>query len=279
MNQTQLNRNYKKPGTTCQVDPVIIRQVDPGLPEKGGVGSSLVSVKNKCNNKVDRPHPCGCWSYLNSSTGQVVPFHCKRWRCPHCGRINRRLLLKALGREAVAHSLQRFVTLTLPSQIGLSPEAEVYLLKVWAKFRVYLERRFGRRPVYLWVKERKNGRLHLHCLVDRYIPQRWLSSAWERLGGGRVVDIRFVDLHRVTGYLTKYLTKEFYDGVSGRHYGSAQTVCLVLRPKKKGKSDWAVYRRQCRHYSNTPRLNPEVDQTLSCLAVWLLPQTAPNPPP
>ena len=46
---------------------------------------------------------------------------------------------------------------------------------------------------------------HLHLLVGVYIPHVWLSRAWRSIGGGKVVDIRYVDVHRVTAYLTPYL--------------------------------------------------------------------------
>ena len=259
--------------------------VDPSLPPNfastqitnlGGVGSSLVQYKNKCN-RVDPdiddeglPHPCGCWVWVDGSTNkteQVFPFRCKRWTCPRCGKVNRSLLLKAIQREAMKYGLQRFLTLTLPATIGIDPQAKVYLLKVWAKWRVYLGRRYGCRVVYLWVKERKNGRLHLHCLVDRYIPQAWISASWSALGGGRVVDIRWVDLHRVKHYLTKYLTKDFYAGVDGRHYGSSQTVDLCLRQKVDGVYHFELVRLPCHHFEDSPELDAVRDWLLSRLVL------------
>jgi hypothetical protein len=45
--------------------------------------------------------------------------------------------------------------------------------------------------------------------VDRYIPQWWISRSMARLGGGKVVDIRYVyDRHRMSHYLAKYLSKD-----------------------------------------------------------------------
>ena len=244
----------------------------------GGVaGASLVIVKNKCNSKgrqVDPdidgdslPHPCGCWMWVDGKGGQVYPFRCKRWRCPRCGRVNRYRLLKILGEQARLHGLQRLLTLTLPAEIGIDPQAEEYLLKVWAKWRVYLARRYGRQVVYLWVKERKNGRLHLHCLVDRYLPQAWISDSWAALGGGRVVDIRWVDLHRVQVYLTKYLTKDFYAGVDGRHYGSSQTVDLRLYPKVDGVHHFELVCLPCHHFVDSPGLDALRDWLLSRLVL------------
>ena len=267
--------------------------VDPSLPPNfartqitnlGGVGSSssLVIVKNKCNTvdpDVDQkslPHPCGCWVWVDGSTNntrQVYPFRCKRWTCPRCGKVKRSLLLKVIDREALKYGLQRFLTLTLPANIGIDPQAEDYLMKIWAKWRVYLARRYGCRVVYLWVKERKNGRLHLHCLVDRYIPQAWISVSWMALGGGRVVDIRWVDLHRVKHYLTKYLMKDFYEGVDGRHYGSSQMVDLCLYPKVDRVSSYELLRLPCRHFEDNPGLDAVRDWLLSRLVLERLQRT------
>jgi len=75
--------------------------------------------------------------------------------------------------------------------------------------RVLLERRFGGSVQFIGVLEfQKNGVAHLHLLLGVYIPQDWLSQAWQSIGGGEVVDIRYVDVHRVAGYLATYLAGE-----------------------------------------------------------------------
>ena len=64
-------------------------------------------------------------------------------------------------------------------------------------------------PKYIRILEfQKNGTPHLHILIDRFIPQKWIRTAWVAIGGGSMVDIRYVDVHRVSRYLSKYLTKE-----------------------------------------------------------------------
>jgi hypothetical protein len=70
-----------------------------------------------------------------------------------------------------------------------------------------LSRKFGESVDYVGVLEfQKNGVAHLHLLLGRFIKQDWLSDAWSAVGGGVVVDIRQVDIHRVTAYLSIYLT-------------------------------------------------------------------------
>src|ERR1035441_10382155 len=40
------------------------------------------------------------------------------------------------------------------------------------------------------------------------MPWKWLQESWQAVGGGRSVDIRYVDVHRISRYLSKYLTKD-----------------------------------------------------------------------
>jgi hypothetical protein len=81
---------------------------------------------------------------------------------------------------------------------------------VWAKFRVYLKRKLQERVEYIAVMEyHKNGMPHLHALLNQYIPQPWIKSAWSRLGGGTIVDIRkLVDGENIGRYLAKYMSKD-----------------------------------------------------------------------
>jgi hypothetical protein len=81
-----------------------------------------------------------------------------------------------------------------------------YIRKLWRMMRVLLSRKFGESLPFIAVLEfTKNGVAHLHVLFGRYIRQDWLSDAWESIGGGKIVDIRFVDVHRVSAYLAVYL--------------------------------------------------------------------------
>ena len=112
--------------------------------------------------------------------------------------------------------------------------------------RVLLMRKFGKTLPFVGVLEfQKNGNAHLHLLVGQYIPQAWLSYAWQSIGGGRYVDIRFVDVHRVAAYLSKYLTGDKIEHTlrllprRARIFTTAR--CIVLWGKKE-KSGWRLRR-------------------------------------
>src|SRR5262249_44169601 len=80
----------------------------------------------------------------------------------------------------------------------------------WGKVRRWLQRRFGERVSYTWVRElgAKTARLHLHVVASLpYVPQRVLAAACSRYGFGYVTDIRKVRNQAALSYLAKYLGK------------------------------------------------------------------------
>jgi hypothetical protein len=66
--------------------------------------------------------------------------------------------------------------------------------------------------VRIWERQ-KNGTLHAHILVDKWLPVHWVREAAYSCGCGNI-DLQFVrkDL-RLAAYLTKYLTKRPIDGI------------------------------------------------------------------
>ena len=111
-----------------------------------------------------------------------------------------------------------------------------YIKNTWNKFRVLLQREQGKSISFITVIEfQKNGYAHLHVLVDRYLHQKWVSGAWQAVGGGWMVDIRQVDVHRVSAYVSKYLTKEMILGRNDqkyRRYTTSRDIQLFEKPEK-----------------------------------------------
>lgn len=147
---------------------------------------------------------------VSQSTGAVYDLHCKSWRCPVCGprKADEWARLAAIGKP------ERFVTLT---RVGSTP-AELY-----ARLKVLVKaiRREGWVIEYLAAVEVKRAGAHLHMLQKGdYLPQRWLSAEWEKIGGGRVVDIRAIgDRAGAARYIFKYALKqgEYWPGRKVRY--------------------------------------------------------------
>jgi hypothetical protein len=142
---------------------------------------------------------------------------CKRSACDHCGPIKARRYRRAIAREAEAHGLTRFLTLTLDPQISPGPDESVeYIRDCFNKFRTYYKREFGAGLQYVAVVElQRSGMAHLHLLINRFVPKAWLDDAWRAVGGG-FTWIKYTDVHRVSAYISKYLTKDLFASVPSK---------------------------------------------------------------
>jgi hypothetical protein len=168
---------------------------------------------------------------------------CKSYRCPDCSIRKLRRLRFKIAESATARKLTKLLTLTLdPGKIPEGTSSPVYLRNCWRKMRVSLQRRTGNSVEFIAVLElQKSGLAHLHVLVHEYLPQAWVSEAWQGVGGGKIVDIRSVDVRRIAGYLAKYLTKGVLQTLprGTRFFSSSRG--LVLWPKGNA-SGWFLTR-------------------------------------
>ena len=131
------------------------------------------------------------------------------------------------------------MTLTLDPARCAVADSVSYLRSSFAKFRVALHRRFRKAISYIAVVElQKSGMAHLHILVGVHIEQVWISEAWQAVGGGRIVDIRMVDVQRVNSYLSKYLTKDLLTAVPSKKKRISTSRDIRLFAKEITDSTW-----------------------------------------
>ena len=178
----------------------------------------------------------------NSPETNFHRLNCKCWDCSYCAPRKRKRIKRAICMMAEAHQLCRLLTLTLdPAKIQGDPVQ--YLNRIFAKLRVYLKREYGVAPQYIRVLEfQKNGNPHFHILIDRYIARQWIQAAWAAVGGGRQVDIRYVDVHRVSPYLSKYLTKELLTSVPFRSRRVTTSRGIKLMENTPTEVTWTLVR-------------------------------------
>lgn len=206
-------------------------------------------LTNNRTSATDIRRRCGQFTMISPpdpETGRVkhIKHKCKAYACSRCGPRKLRQARQRIGTMAQERRLQRFVTLTLdPSKIPTGQPSIQYLRATWRKMRVSLQRYVGRSVEFIAVVElHKNGLAHLHVLVGAYLPQDWLSKAWQGVGGGEIVDIRFVDVHRVAAYLSKYLTKE---QLASLPPGTKRFSCskgITIWDRKQDGSGWWLCR-------------------------------------
>ena len=213
--------------------------------------SLLDSYKHNCNTVPPRRpggRYCGKWTMVGSVDGKhrYVRQRCKSYSCPRCGPRKARYIRYRIAEFATEHRLQRLATLTLdPKKLppGLSQKEQVqYLRECWRGMRVYLKRKLKRSAMFICVLEfQKNGRPHLHVLVDAYLPKDWLLRSWQALGGG-YTDIRFVDIHRVSAYLSKYMTKDWLEDFPVNCRRITASRGLVFFDRKRARGEWRLFR-------------------------------------
>lgn len=192
---------------------------------------------------------CGNFSLVGPLKGKPGKFgymclFCGSYRCNRCRNPKLKRVRTEIARIASERKLNKMATLTLdPKRLTKRDRARTdrYLRNCWRKMRVSLGRKFGESVDYVGILEfQKNGTAHLHLLVSRFIEQGWLSDAWEAVGGGQIVDIRSVDIHRVTAYLSVYLagdkvkhTLKFL-AVRARIFTTSRSIRLWPKKEKRG---------------------------------------------
>jgi hypothetical protein len=221
-----------------------------------GWASSLDSIqinRNKsyesvfCSTPRGRNRNCGRFTVAGTAAGTKITRYfrvdCKCWNCRYCGPKKARRYKRAIREMAESKRLNRFLTLTLDPKLIGSDDPVIYINKAFAKWRTYVKRKFGVSITYIRVLEfQTNGNPHFHILVDRFIPQAWVKQSWSAVGGGRFVDIRFVDLHRISRYLSKYLTKELLLSAPMRSRRVTVSRGLRLIQKSKTNESWRLHR-------------------------------------
>ena len=139
---------------------------------------------------------------------RTAPARCKQWKCACCGHRLRMGLIEELERVTGERpELRRLVTLTVGRQgPSVVEDQHEYITGCWDDLSDRMRRRYGD-VSYVLIRHEgdENGRAHIHLLVDRYLPQEWLSQAAAGVGLGEVVDIRRVNARNAVHYLSAYL--------------------------------------------------------------------------
>lgn len=166
-----------------------------------------------------------------------VTIKCGKWVCDECGPRRLKLVRYGIEREAVRLKMNKLMTLTLPSTY--SGDGFLQLYGAWTLFCQRLRKRFpGEKFHYVAAVELQPDRKapHLHVITNKFLPQRWISSCWQSCGGGRIVDIRVKDIHKMAEYVT-YVSKDFckdYFPSGVRRFRTSRSVKLFRREKMKG---------------------------------------------
>ena len=188
---------------------------------------------------------CGRWTMCGvrkSGKRHIQRLHCKCWDCIRCGPKRAKRTRHAIVQLATDRNLKHFLTLTLdPGKLD-GTESTRYIKKCLHKLLTITGRRFGNAISYICVLEyQKNGNAHLHILLDRYIDREWIKERWLAVGGGPMVWIKYVDVHRIANYVSKYLSKAMLTSPAPKGFRKVTTSrSIKLFPKVASDVVWTL---------------------------------------
>jgi len=207
------------------------------------------SCSNGGEERYDCRHTFQNFEFENEE-GDTAPYRCGSWECYCCGYSMRMNLVEEIGRICENRpEMRRMMTLTVDPKKAPdgSDEQHRYLTERWNALRTALSRRYDDFS-FIWVREEgeksETAHPHLHIIINQYVPQEWLSATWSELGGGEVVDIRYLDrVEKAAHYVGKYLTKNALSGLPDgiRRYGSSSDLELDVRGDGgESEDDWRL---------------------------------------
>jgi hypothetical protein len=150
---------------------------------------------------------------------KLVIMYCKRWDCPTCNPIRRRVLIARI----FSGSPERWMTLTIDAKRPGGPlEHFAELRKAFNDLQKRIRRKYpAKRFEYVAVVEAtKQGEPHLHIAFrGPWIDQSWLSAQMDDLIGSPICDIRWLHGKKQTlGYICKYIGKKPHQFGSHKRY-------------------------------------------------------------
>lgn len=168
----------------------------------------------KRSNRYDEPnHNCQKVGMLyDRREHRVYKASCNSISCGRCRQREIRKMLNKVTTIAKDKNLTRHLVITVPGKTFRkfvdADESFDYFSYAWQKFRVMFKREYGDNLQYIaFRRAQKDGYCHMHALVDRYIPVNKINDISRRAGLG-YASINFVDVHRITSYLSKYWYKD-----------------------------------------------------------------------
>lgn len=182
---------------------------------------------------------CGHSLLYNPKEHVLKKSHCNCFSCAHCRPRLQKQLLKNIVSLAGEHQLTRQLIITVPGaefRMRFSPdESFAYASRKFNDFRTLYKRAFGHNLEYFaLVRSQQSGYCHYHVLVGAYIPKKWLDETMRSLKLGFPY-IDYVDIQRLSAYLSKYWYKEheWFIPKNKRHYSHSAGLNL----KKFGSPD------------------------------------------
>jgi hypothetical protein len=175
---------------------------------------------------------------VGSLTMAVMRLKCKSWSCPVCS-VEKAYIIGERCRNGFTANEARFLTLTMAHNTS-TEQSLIDIKKAWNRLRLAITRKFGSLK-FCWVIEghKTSPYPHMHVIIDKFIPKKWLDAHTERVGFGKISDIRKIKDKHIMGYIVKYLGKGIGNfhvenalkRLKGRRVGFSRHLSLPTRAK------------------------------------------------
>lgn len=145
----------------------------------------------------------------NQKTFQIAPLtlFCKSYFCPDCSKKIKAKYFKRV-KQNLYEDQWRFLTLTTVNNFNNTQEQLLKINKDWNKLVTLLHKKFGKFDFIKSLEVGDGGMVHLHILINRFIPKLFILHYWTKYCGAFIIKISKVKTHDACiFYVMKYLNK------------------------------------------------------------------------
>jgi len=145
----------------------------------------------------------------------VAHANCDSWSCEECaGRMGEKWALRAyMGSNQILKAGQPldFVTITSHERLATFQQTQNVWRAAWTTLYAAIKRKQPKLQYMIVPEKHKDGRMHVHCLWNAGVTQKWLKDNARKRGLGYQCKI----IHIFSGgysqkYVTKYLGKNMH---------------------------------------------------------------------
>lgn len=193
---------------------------------RGGIETTCFSPKSR--QKIRRAVENSSVDLKVFMTLTFSPSLLKPWHFDENGKIRHDYAKHKLKnfRAAISMRVMREMRANIKAGGYLDNKLVRHELKSPADIQAYKDKYTFR---YIWTAElHKNGNIHFHLLINKYLPIGWLSDLWGM--GKNAVDVKpLKDADHAANYITKYVTKDDNAVIKGNRYN----ISIALRKESK----------------------------------------------
>lgn len=138
-----------------------------------------------------------------------LPLHCRSYLCEKCSTVKRAKFIQRI-KTNLAGETWRFMTLTTINTGGNTVYNLQTINQNWNKLITFLRRKYTGIKYVKVLEVGRGGMVHLHVLINRFIPQQLIRNYWRKYTGAFIIEIsKAQDYLKSVYYMASYMKKQF----------------------------------------------------------------------